>query len=102
LAGQLGLVGSTVRRVPRRHRVPALAVIDPITATVVRRHRGGIRYEQVAAGELLHIAVKLGRLPNGGGRRLHGHGEAVRGHGGPSRRGRQVEGREGEQHDQPR
>jgi transposase InsO family protein len=80
LAGQLGLVASTVGRVLRRHGVPALAAIDPITGEPVRRRHSGIRYERRAPGDLLHVDVKkLGRVPDGGGWRLHGRREAVRG-----------------------
>jgi transposase InsO family protein len=80
LAGQLGLVASTVGRVLRRHAVPALAAIDPITGTLVRRRHSGIRYERRAPGDLLHVDVKkLGRVPDGGGWRLHGRREEVRG-----------------------
>ena len=73
LAGQLGLVASTVGRVLRRHHVPPLTAIDPITGTPVRRRHSGIRYERARPGELLHVDVKkLGRVPDGGGWRLHG------------------------------
>lgn len=73
LAGQLGLVASTVGRVLRRHHVPALAATDPITGAPVRRRHSGIRYERSRPGELLHVDVKtLGRVPDGGGWRLHG------------------------------
>ena len=73
LAGQLGLTASTVGRVLRRHQVPALAAIDPITGAPVRRRHSGIRYERAHPGELIHIDVKkLGRVPEGGGWRLHG------------------------------
>jgi transposase InsO family protein len=80
LAGQLGLVASTVGRVLRRHHVPALAAIDPITGAMVRRRHSGIRYERARPGELVHVDVKkLGRVPDGGGWRLHGRCEQVRG-----------------------
>ena len=82
LAGELGLVASTVGRILARHQVPALADIDPITGETVRRRRGGPRYERRRPGELLHVDVKkLGRVPEGGGWRLHGRSEAVRGRG---------------------
>jgi transposase InsO family protein len=82
LAGELGLVASTVGRVLARHQVPALASIDPITGEPVRRRHGGPRYERRRPGELLHVDVKkLGRVPDGGGWRLHGRSEAVRGRG---------------------
>ena len=73
LAGELGLVASTVGRVLHRHHVPALAAIDPITGAPVRRRHSGIRYERAHPGELVHVDVKkLGRIPDGGGWRLHG------------------------------
>jgi transposase InsO family protein len=82
LAGELGLVASTVGRVLARHRVPHLAAIDPITGTPVRRRHSGIRYERPHPGDLLHVDVKkLGRIPDGGGWRLHGRREDVRGRG---------------------
>lgn len=82
LAGELGLVASTVGRVLRRHHVPALAAIDPITGLPVRRRHSGLRYERRAPGELLHVDVKkLGRVPAGGGWRLHGRVERARGRG---------------------
>lgn len=82
LAGELGLVASTVGRILARHQVPALAAVDAITGEPVRRRRGGPRYERRRPGELLHVDVKkLGRVPDGGGWRLHGRSEAVRGRG---------------------
>jgi len=82
LAGELGLVASTVGRILARHHVPALASIDAVTGKPVRQRRGGPRYERRRPGELLHVDVKkLGRVPDGGGWRLHGRSEAVRGRG---------------------
>jgi transposase len=82
LAGELGLVASTVGRVLHRHGVPHLSAIDPITGAPVRRQHSGIRYERPRPGDLLHIDVKkLGRVPDGGGWRLHGRREDVRGRG---------------------
>jgi transposase InsO family protein len=82
LAGELGLIASTVGRVLHRHQVPHLAAIDPITGAEVRRRHSGIRYEHPRPGDLLHIDVKkLGRVPDGGGWRLHGRKEEVRGRG---------------------
>ena len=82
LAGELGLVASTVGRILARHQVPALASIDPITGEPLRRRRGGPRYERRRPGELLHVDVKkLGRVPDGGGWRVHGRSESVRGRG---------------------
>jgi transposase InsO family protein len=82
LAGELGLVASTVGRILSRHQMPALAAIDAVTGEPVRQRRGGPRYERRRPGELLHVDVKkLGRVPDGGGWRLHGRSEAVRGRG---------------------
>jgi transposase InsO family protein len=82
LAGELGLVASTVGRVLRRHHVPPLSAIDAITGQPVRRRHSGIRYERRTPGELLHVDVKkLGRVPDGGGWRLHGRREDARGRG---------------------
>ena len=79
LAGELGLVASTVGRILARHQVPALAAVDAVTGAPVRRRRGGPRYERRRPGELLHVDVKkLGRVPDGGGWRLHGRSVAVR------------------------
>ena len=78
LAGELGLVASTVGRILARHNVPALSATDPITGAPVRRRRGGRRYERSRPGELLHIDVKkLGRIPDGGGWRLLGRDATV-------------------------
>ena len=82
LAGELGLIASTVGRILRRHDVAPLAAIDPITGAQVRRRHSGIRYEHPRPGDLLHIDVKkLGRVPDGGGWRLHGRKEEARGRG---------------------
>jgi transposase len=81
LAGELGLVASTVGRVLARHRVAPLTGIDPITGAPLRRSRGGRRYQRSRPGELLHVDVrKLGRIPDGGGWRLHGRGATATHH----------------------
>lgn len=82
LARQLGLAASTIGRVLRRHHVPHLDTIDAITGQPVRRRHSERRYQRHAPGELLHIDVKkLGRVPDGGGWRVHGRSETVRGRG---------------------
>lgn len=82
LAGVLGLVASTVGRVLARHQVRHMSAIDPISGAPVRRRHCGIRYERPHPGHLLHIDVKkLGRIPDGGGWRLHWRREDVRGRG---------------------
>ncbi len=63
----LGLHPSTVYRVLSRYRLARLAWLDRPTGRVVRR------YEHAAPGELVHLDVKkLGRIPDGGGWRIHG------------------------------
>jgi transposase InsO family protein len=78
LAAQLGVPASTIGRVLRRHQVPVLAAVDPITGEPVRRRHSGIRYEHRRPGDLLHVDVKkLGRVPEGGGWRLLGRDATV-------------------------
>ena len=67
IAWALGMPRSTVERVLRRRGLPRLDAIDPPTRRIVRR------YERDRPGELLHVDVKkLGRVPPGGGWRVHG------------------------------
>jgi transposase InsO family protein len=83
LAAELGLNASTVGRILARHGVAHLAAIDPITGERVRAsRRSENRYEHPTPGAMIHVDVKkLGRIPAGGGWRLHGRSEAVRGRG---------------------
>jgi transposase InsO family protein len=85
LAAQLGAHPSTIGRVLRRHRVPLLCDLDPVTGAQLRARRPSPRrYERAQPGELVHLDVKkLGRIPEGGGWRLHGRaaGERVRARG---------------------
>ena len=82
LAGWLGLVASTVGRVLARHHIAPLSATDPITGAPLRRRHTGIRYQRHHPGDLLHVDVKkLGRVPDGGGWRLHGRTEQARGRG---------------------
>jgi len=83
IASKLGMHASTVGRVLRRHRVPLLRELDPVTGTVIRAtRRSAQRYEHDHPGSLIHIDVKkLGRIPDGGGWRMHGRSEKVRGRG---------------------
>ena len=67
----LGESHSTVHRVLRRHGMPRLCDIDRATRTVVR-------YQRDRPGELVHVDVKKqGRIPDGGGWRAHGRGNAA-------------------------
>ena len=79
LAAELGMNPSTVGRILRRYEVPHLATIDPITGQPVRSsRRSGNRYEHSAPGAMIHVDVKkLGRIPAGGGWRLHGRDAPV-------------------------
>jgi transposase InsO family protein len=83
IANRLGMHPSTVGRILRRYRVPLLREVDPVTGQVIRAsRRSANRYEHDRAGSLIHIDVKkLGRIPNGGGWRVHGRSEQVRGRG---------------------
>src|SRR5215212_1841996 len=63
----LGLHPSTVHRVLTRYRLARLTWLDRTTGRVVRR------YEHATPGDLVHLDVKkLGRIPDGGGWRVHG------------------------------
>lgn len=83
LATLLGVPASTIGAVLRRARVPHLAQIDRISGEAIRgRRHSQIRYEHDRPGSLLHVDVKkLGKVPPGGGWRVHGRSEAVRGRG---------------------
>ncbi len=66
IAQKLDLAPSTVHAVLARHGLSRLASLDRTTGTP-------IRYERAAPGELIHVDVKkLGRVPEGGGWRVHG------------------------------
>jgi len=81
IAYALDMPRSTVERVLRRRGLSRLDAIDPPTRRIIRR------YERAMPGELIHVDVKkLGRIPDGGGWRIHGrqvpHGSRRRqGHG---------------------
>jgi transposase InsO family protein len=79
----LGVPASTIGAVLRRAGVPHLANIDRLTGELVRgRRHSDIRYEHHRPGSLIHIDVKkLGKIPPGGGWRVHGRREEVRGRG---------------------
>lgn len=63
----------TVSAILRRHHMPPLACLDPITGTVIRDTKTTTRYERERPGELIHVDVKkIGKIPDGGGWRLHG------------------------------
>ena len=67
IAVRVDVPASTVYRVLRRHDLGRLSHLDRQTATPIRR------YERARPGELVHVDVKkLGRIPAGGGHRIHG------------------------------
>src|SRR6478672_5958706 len=83
LGPELGVPARTVSRVLRRHQVPYLRTLDPLTGEVIRSSKTtAVRYERERPGELVHVDVKkVGRIPDGGGWRAHGRSEEVRGRG---------------------
>jgi len=85
IAGKLGMQASTVGRVLRRHAAPLLRELDPVTGAKIHAQRRSVRrYEHDRPGSLVHIDVKkLGRIPDGGGWRVHGRGERPNRHRGP-------------------
>jgi transposase InsO family protein len=83
LAAIVGVPASTIGVVLARAGMPRLADIDRLTGELLRGRRySDRRYERQAPGDLLHVDVKkLGRVPAGGGWRVHGRREEVRGRG---------------------
>jgi transposase InsO family protein len=74
LGPELGVPARTVSRILRRHQMPPLALLDPLTGQVIRSSKTtAVRYERDRPGELVHMDVKkIGRIPDGGGWRAHG------------------------------
>jgi hypothetical protein len=77
VAAATGVPARTVTRILARRGLPVLADCDSITGLPIRATRStALRYEREAAGDLIHVDVKkIGRIPDGGGWRLHGRGE---------------------------
>ena len=76
IGGHLRLPASTVHKVLTRYKIARLACLDRATGRSVRR------YEHPAPGELVHVDVKkLGRIPDGGGHKIHGRavGKKIKG-----------------------
>ena len=72
IASIVGMPASTVHRVLCRHGLNRLAWMDRPTGQVIRR----IHTDR--PGELVHVDVKkLGRIPPGGGWRVHGRGNVA-------------------------
>ena len=74
LGPELGLAPRTVSRILRRHALPYLRMLDPVTGEQIRSSKAtAVRYERDRPGELVHMDVKkLGRIPDGGGWKAHG------------------------------
>ena len=79
IAYHLHLNVSTVHRILTRYLCPPLRFTDPATGTRIRGRDRARRYEYAWPGEMIHVDIKkLGRIPDGGGHRIHGReqGEA--------------------------
>jgi transposase InsO family protein len=75
LGYHLGMARSTIYGILRRHGLSRLAHTDRASGAVVR-------YQRERPGELVHLDVKkLGRIPDGGGHRIHGRAKGARGRG---------------------
>ena len=82
IARRTGVPERTVTRVLRRHGVPRLAQLDPVTGAVIRASKEtAVRYERDHPGDLIHLDVKkIGRIPDGGGWKAHGRAMGSTGH----------------------
>lgn len=83
IAAETGVPARTVSRILRRHGMPYLNQLDPLTGVVIRASKTtAVRYEHPHPGSLVHTDVKkIGRIPDGGGWRVHGRTEQFRGRG---------------------
>ncbi|MCU1486410.1 MAG: Integrase, catalytic region [Actinomycetia bacterium] len=74
LGPALGVPARTVSRILRRHQMPRLCELDPLTGQRIRSSKAtAVRYERDRPGDLAHMDVKkIGRIPDGGGWRAHG------------------------------
>jgi transposase InsO family protein len=79
LAPIVGVAASTIGAVLARTGLPRLAEVDRLTGEPLRgRRHSDRRYERERPGDLLHVDVmKLGRIPDGGGWRVHGRAATV-------------------------
>jgi transposase InsO family protein len=69
IAARLNMAGSTVHKVLVRQGLNRLSWLDRPTGVRIRR------YERERPGELVHVDIKkLGRIPRGGGHKVHGRG----------------------------
>ena len=73
-------------RILAHHQLPPLTFLAPVTGAVIRASRSTqLRYERANPGDLVHVDEKAGRIPDGGGWRVHGRQKANQ-HGSKSRR----------------
>ena len=73
IAYHLHLNISTVHRILARYLCPPLRFTDPATGIRLRGRDRARRYEYAWPGEMIHVDIKkLGRIPDGGGHRVHG------------------------------
>jgi len=65
---------STVHKILHRYGCPPLAWTDPATGVRIKWARRKVAsYVHDAPGDLIHLDIKkLGRIPDGGGHRIHG------------------------------
>ncbi len=76
---RLRLNPATVHKVLTRYGAAPLAWTDPATGARLRAKPKARRYEHEAPGDLVHVDVKkLGRIPDGGGHRVHGRAKGNR------------------------
>ena len=67
IAAHMGIPCSTVHKILVREHLNVLTWIDRPTGATIRR------YEKDTPGELIHLDIKkLGRIPRGGGHKVHG------------------------------
>lgn len=78
VGAETGTPARTVSRILARAGMPRLAQLDRISGEVIRSSKQtAVRYERDRPGELVHMDVKkLGRIPDGGGWRVHGRAAA--------------------------
>jgi transposase InsO family protein len=76
IAYHLRLSPSTVHKVLQRYGCPRLKWTDPATGTRIKWARAKVHhYVHAAPGDLVHVDIKkLGKIPDGGGWRIHGRG----------------------------
>ena len=76
----LGMQPSTVHKILSRYGCLRLAFTDPATGSPVRAGKRQVRrYEHQAPGDLVHVDIKkLGRIPDGGGHKVHGRAKGKR------------------------